>query len=92
MSFVNPGDSYVLEVSSSVVAVMNRLGHTDPYLLVRQFQVRLSASMGPQMIDTLNGLVRFGKRRAVLVPIAFTSDHIETLSSSILNMGRKYAR
>jgi ferrochelatase len=40
---------------------------------------RASAWMGPQTIDAPNGLARLGKKRAMLVPIAFTSDHIETL-------------
>jgi ferrochelatase len=30
-------------------------------------------------MDALKGLVCFGKKHVVLVPIAFTSDHIETL-------------
>ena len=79
MSVVNRGDPYVLEVSATVAAVMNRLGHTNPYRLVWQSQVGPSAWMGPQTADALKGLARLGKKRAVLVPIAFTSDHIETL-------------
>jgi hypothetical protein len=69
----------VLEVSATVAAVMDRLGHTNPYRLVWQSQVGPSAWIGPQTKDALKGLARLGKKRAVLVPIAFTSDHIETL-------------
>ena len=79
MSVVNRGDPYVLEVSATVSAVMDRLRHTNPYRLVWQSQVGPSAWMGPQTSDALKGLARLGKKRAVLVPIAFTSDHIETL-------------
>jgi ferrochelatase len=35
--------------------------------------------MGMQTGDALKGLARLGKKQVVLVPIAFTSDHIETL-------------
>ncbi|PPR07378.1 hypothetical protein CVT26_013694 [Gymnopilus dilepis] len=79
MSVVNRGDPYVLEVSASVAAVMQRLGHSNPYRLVWQSQVGPSAWMGPQTSDALKGLARLGKKQVVLIPIAFTSDHIETL-------------
>jgi len=79
MSVVNRGDPYILEVSASVAAVMKRLGHSNPYRLVWQSQVGPSAWMGMQTGEALKGLVRLGKKQVVLVPIAFTSDHIETL-------------
>ena len=79
MSVVNRGDPYVQEVSATVSAVMDRLRHSNAYRLVWQSQVGPSAWMGPQTGDALKGLARLGKKRVVLVPIAFTSDHIETL-------------
>ncbi|KAF8625427.1 hypothetical protein AX15_005389 [Amanita polypyramis BW_CC] len=79
MSVVNRGDPYVLEVSASVAAVMERLSHSNPYRLVWQSQVGPSAWMGMQTGEALKGLARLGKKQVVLVPIAFTSDHIETL-------------
>ncbi|KAA1474299.1 ferrochelatase [Dentipellis sp. KUC8613] len=79
MSVVNRGDPYVLEVSSTVNAVMNRLKNSNPFRLVWQSQVGPSAWMGPQTSDAIKGLARLGKKQLVLVPIAFTSDHIETL-------------
>ena len=79
MSVVNCGDPYILEVSASVFAVMERLGNCNPYRLVWQSQVGPSAWMGMQTSDALKGLARLGKKDVVLVPIAFTSDHIETL-------------
>ena len=79
MSVVNRGDPYILEVSASVSTVMDRLGHSNPYRLVWQSQVGPSAWMGMQTREALEGLARLGKKQVVLVPIAFTSDHIETL-------------
>jgi ferrochelatase len=35
--------------------------------------------MGMQTGEAIKGLARLGKKEAILVPIAFTSDHIETL-------------
>jgi protoporphyrin/coproporphyrin ferrochelatase len=79
MTVVNRGDPYVSEVAASVSAVMERLGHSNPYRLVWQSQVGPRAWMGPQTNDAIKGLARIGKKQLVLVPIAFTSDHIETL-------------
>ena len=79
MSVVNRGDPYVLEVSSSVSAVMDRLGNRNPYRLVWQSQVGPSAWMGMQTSEAIKGLARLGKKELALIPIAFTSDHIETL-------------
>jgi len=79
MSVVNRGDPYVLEVSASVSSVMARLGNRNPYRLVWQSQVGPSAWMGMQTSEAIKGLARLGQKEVVLVPIAFTSDHIETL-------------
>ena len=37
------------------------------------------AWLGPQTDDVIKGLCERGKKNLLLVPIAFTSDHIETL-------------
>jgi hypothetical protein len=79
MSVVNRGDPYILEVAASVSAVMDRLKQSNPYRLVWQSQVGPSAWMGMQTGAALKGLARLGKKQVVIVPIAFTSDHIETL-------------
>ncbi|KZS88978.1 ferrochelatase [Sistotremastrum niveocremeum HHB9708] len=89
MSVVNRGDPYILEVSSTVAAVMARLGHKNPYRLVWQSQVGPSAWMGMQTSDAIKGLARLGKKDVVVVPVAFTSDHIETLYELDLEYGKE---
>ncbi|CAD6567575.1 MAG: ferrochelatase hem15 [Cyphobasidiales sp. Tagirdzhanova-0007] len=79
MSVVNRGDPYPAEVASTVNAVMTRLGWSNPYRLVWQSQVGPSAWLGPQTSDAIKGLAKKGQNNMLLVPIAFTSDHIETL-------------
>lgn len=79
MSVVNRGDPYPGEVGATVSAVMSRLGNRNPYRLVWQSQVGPSAWLGPQTIDAIKGLGKQGQNDQLLVPIAFTSDHIETL-------------
>ena len=79
MSVVNRGDPYPAEVAATVYAVMQRLGMKNPYRLVWQSQVGPSAWLGAQTSDTVTEYIKKGQTDLVLVPIAFTSDHIETL-------------
>ncbi|GAA6043570.1 hypothetical protein JCM8097_005257 [Rhodosporidiobolus ruineniae] len=79
MSVVNRGDPYPAEVGASVSAIMARLGNRNPYRLVWQSQVGPSAWLGPQTSDAIKGYAKKGHNDLLLVPVAFTSDHIETL-------------
>lgn len=72
----NPGVSSSSASTSSqgkVEAVRNR------YLLSYQSQVGPVAWLGPQTIDVVANLGKRGEKNLLVVPIAFTSDHIETL-------------
>jgi protoporphyrin/coproporphyrin ferrochelatase len=79
MSVVNRGDSYPAEVAATVYGVMQRLGFSNPYRLTWQSQVGPSAWLGAQTGDAVKQYVNRGQTDLILVPIAFTSDHIETL-------------
>ncbi|KAK6390285.1 hypothetical protein LTR65_005660 [Meristemomyces frigidus] len=79
MSVVNRGDPYPAEVAATVWAVQQKLGFRNPYRLSWQSQVGPSAWLGAQTSDTVNNFVKKGQKDLCLVPIAFTSDHIETL-------------
>ncbi|GFR94006.1 ferrochelatase [Elysia marginata] len=79
MKVVNRGDPYPTEVAATVQRVMESIGHTHPYRLVWQSKVGPLPWLSPQTDDAIKGLVARGKKNILLVPIAFTSDHIETL-------------
>ncbi|KAI9822975.1 MAG: ferrochelatase hem15 [Phylliscum demangeonii] len=79
MSVVNRGDPYPAEVAATVYAVMQRLKFSHPYRLVWQSQVGPSAWLGAQTSDTVTEYVKKGQTDLILIPVAFTSDHIETL-------------
>ncbi|EDV25725.1 uncharacterized protein TRIADDRAFT_50124 [Trichoplax adhaerens] len=79
MSVVNRGDPYPLEVASTVERVMEALNHSHPYRLVWQSKVGPLPWLGPQTDDSIKGFARTNEKNLLLVPIAFTSDHIETL-------------
>lgn len=73
------GDPYPAEVAATVYGVMQRLGFSNPYRLCWQSQVGPSAWLGPQTSSTVEAYLEKGQRDLILIPIAFTSDHIETL-------------
>ena len=50
-----------------------------PYVLSWQSKVGFLPWMGPNTSSVIAGLARAGHRRVLAVPIAFTSDHVETL-------------
>nr|KAF6422352.1 ferrochelatase [Rousettus aegyptiacus] len=79
MSVVNRGDPYPQEVGATVQRVMEKLSYSNPYRLVWQSKVGPMPWLGPQTDETIKGLCKRGWKNILLVPIAFTSDHIETL-------------
>ncbi len=87
MSVVNRGDPYPQEVGATVHAVMEKLNFSNPYRLVWQSKVGPAAWLGPDTAGTLEGLGKRGVKNVLMVPIAFTSDHIETLYELDLEYG-----
>ena len=79
MTVVNRGDPYPAEVAATVHAVNQRLGMKYQYRLVWQSQVGPQPWLGAQTSDTVKNLMKKGNTDLILIPIAFTSDHIETL-------------
>ncbi|KAK0637262.1 ferrochelatase mitochondrial precursor [Bombardia bombarda] len=79
MSVVNRGDPYPAEVAATVYAVMQRLNFSNQYRLCWQSQVGPQPWLGPQTASSVEEYIAKGQKDLVLIPIAFTSDHIETL-------------
>lgn len=79
LKVVNRGDPYPAEVGATVNRVMEALNHSNQYRLVWQSKVGPLPWLGPPTDAAIEGLASKGKKNILLVPIAFTSDHIETL-------------
>uniref|UniRef100_F7CZY0 Ferrochelatase, mitochondrial n=1 Tax=Monodelphis domestica TaxID=13616 RepID=F7CZY0_MONDO len=91
MSAVNRGDSYPQEVGGTVQTVMEKLGYSNSYRLAWQSKVGPMPWLGPQTYETIKGLCERGRKNILLVPIAFTSDHIETLYELDIEYSQKFA-
>jgi ferrochelatase len=80
LDVIDRGDAYPQEVGASVQAVVDRLGRPNPYLLAFQSEVGPVRWLGPSTEKVIRRLGARGQKDLLVVPIAFTSDHIETLS------------
>lgn len=79
MDVINKGDSYPAEVAATVYSIMEKLSFKYKYRLVWQSQVGPKPWLGAQTADIVKQLNDPGQEKLILVPVAFTSDHIETL-------------
>ena len=80
LDVIERGDSYPQEVGASVQRVVERLGASNSYILAYQSDVGPVRWLGPSTAQVLRRLGARGQKYVLVVPIAFTSDHIETLS------------
>jgi ferrochelatase len=80
LDVIDRGDSYPQEVGASVQRVLERLAVSNPYILAYQSDVGPVRWLGPSTAQVLRRLGARGQQHVLVVPIAFTSDHIETLS------------
>jgi len=87
MTVVNRGDTYPQEVAATVQGVMKHLEFSNPYRLIWQSQVGPQPWLGPKTEETIRGYGQQGKKNLLIVPIAFVSDHIETLFEVDLEYG-----
>jgi protoporphyrin/coproporphyrin ferrochelatase len=80
LDVIDRGDAYPQEVGASVQRVVERLALPNPYLLAYQSDVGPVRWLGPSTKQVLRRVGARGQKHVLVVPIAFTSDHIETLS------------
>lgn len=79
ISDVEAGDPYSRQIARTMEAVMAARGHDHPYSLSFQSRVGPVKWLEPYTQDALARLGREGVRSLLVVPIAFVTDHIETL-------------
>jgi ferrochelatase len=73
------GDPYPSEVEASIAAINSALGGTSPSSLAYQSKLGPVEWLGPPTLDEIGRLGRLGVRQVLAIPIAFVSDHVETL-------------
>lgn len=79
ISEVLAGDPYSLQIRATVQAVMQARNHDRPWHLSFQSRVGPVKWLEPSTVDMIGRLGGEGVRSLLVVPIAFVTDHIETL-------------
>jgi ferrochelatase len=73
------GDPYPAEVEASIAAINAALGGTSPWSLAYQSKLGPVEWLGPPTLGEIGRLSSSGVRQVLAIPIAFVSDHVETL-------------
>jgi len=87
MSVVNRGDAYPAEVGATTHEVMKKLNYAYEHLVAYQSEVGPVPWLGPSTEDVIEELGTKKRTNVLIVPIAFTSDHIETLHELDIEYG-----
>jgi ferrochelatase len=88
MKLVKQGDPYSQQIAKTVEAIMAGGEFTQPHSLCYQSKVGPLKWLTPSTPDTIAELAGKGVKNMLLVPVAFTSDHLETL----FELGIEYRR
>jgi ferrochelatase len=76
---VKKGDPYCHQIKKTVQRVISGRNFSHPHHLCFQSKVGPFQWLKPSTGETLVALANSGKKRILIVPISFVSDHIETL-------------
>jgi ferrochelatase len=79
MSVIEKGDPYQLQIEETVRLLMQRGGWRNRHRLCYQSKVGASKWLQPSLHQSLQQLAAERVREVCVVPIAFVSDHVETL-------------
>jgi ferrochelatase len=80
VSVIERGDPYQMHIESTVESLLELGGWELPHTLCYQSKVGASKWLQPSLHLTLKTLGERHTRNVLVVPVAFVSDHVETLS------------
>lgn len=79
VDFINKGDPYQLQIEETVRRIVERGNWNSPYILCYQSKVGPQEWLGPSLLETIERRAKQGRKRMLIAPIAFVTEHIETL-------------
>ena len=85
-SVIKSGDPYQSQIEATVSAIMAELNIEIEHIICYQSRVGPLAWIGPSTDETIKSQARLGKN-LIIVPIAFVSEHIETLVELDIDYG-----
>jgi len=79
LDFIRKGDPYRMHVEETVRRTMQRGGWTNPHTICYQSKVGPARWLEPSLTGTIRTLASSGRRNLLVIPVAFVTEHIETL-------------
>jgi protoporphyrin/coproporphyrin ferrochelatase len=79
MALVEKGDPYPQHIEATVRLVREMGSWRNPHILCYQSRVGPQKWLTPSLTGTIDQMAREGKRRLLVIPISFLTEHIETL-------------
>jgi ferrochelatase len=79
VSLVKSGDPYKMQIEETVRLVSESGAWTSPRTLCFQSKVGPAEWLRPGLDETIRNLAAAGRKNLLVVPVAFVTDHIETL-------------
>jgi protoporphyrin/coproporphyrin ferrochelatase len=79
MSVIEGGDPYQQQIEETVRLLLQRGRWPNRHRLCYQSKVGASRWLQPSLRETLRQVAAEGRREVCIVPVAFVSDHVETL-------------
>ncbi len=79
MALVEKGDPYPQHIEATVQLVRELGAWANPHVLCYQSKVGPQKWLTPSLTGTIERMARDGQRRMLVIPIAFLTEHIETL-------------
>jgi protoporphyrin/coproporphyrin ferrochelatase len=79
VSVIEKGDPYQRQIEETVQLLMERGGWSNSHRLCYQSKVGASRWLQPSLRSTVQQLAQEQVREVCVVPVAFVSDHVETL-------------
>jgi protoporphyrin/coproporphyrin ferrochelatase len=79
LSLIERGDPYAQQMEKTVELVMKKGGWANPHTLCYQSKVGRRKWLSPSLTTTIEELSRAGEKHLLVAPIAFVTEHIETL-------------
>ena len=80
VSYIEKGDPYLDHVKRTMAAALAKLGHPGPSHLAFQSRLGPQQWLAPSTDDLLKELGAAGAAGACVVPVAFVTEHVETLN------------
>jgi protoporphyrin/coproporphyrin ferrochelatase len=79
MKLVKAGDPYKGHIEETVKLVMEKGGWSSPHRLCYQSKVGPLEWLRPSLNETIDAMAAEGRKHLLVIPVAFVTDHIETL-------------